>query len=804
MKKFFSTTLPGQGVYFITSIKAKVCRNHPCYSFNKMVKKAHDLDGQGYDVFFACSSFKKESYVDASGKRRQRTAENAGLVKSFWLDIDCSAKKAKAGLGYLDVKTATVALDNFLVKTGLPSPMIIHSGGGLHVYWPIAEDIQAEQWVEVAKKLKAISEAPAILLIVDKSRTTDLASVLRPIGTHNWKSDYDGPEVMLAKAGEITAFDDFRLVVDTAYVQFCKGSGSTHIDTRLLSALGTGGYVIPDHVEEGGRNIAVLSYVGHLRGRTVSEDLIPGMALDFNRSRCSTPLDDDEVLSIASRYETSDPIHAANDSDWPEPEKIKATLPPVPPFEPLLLPKVFRDWVSDIAERMQCPIEFLAVGAMVAAGSVVGNRAGVQPKQHDTGWVEVPNVWGAVVGRPGVMKSPALAQVLLPLRQLESAALNAFTTTQAQHEIAKMQYEAAKKNIESLIKKGATVLPGQLPVQPIEPQPQRYLINDSTYQKLGEVLSGNPHGVLVFQDELSGLLMRLDTNGQESSRAFYLEAWNGQQDYTFDRMGRGTVRIPRLCFSMLGGLQPSKLREYLRSAVYGGRGDDGLAQRLQMLVYPDISPDWVQVDRLPDIAAATAAEDVFTRLSTLDPITLGARQLYPDSIPVFRFAEDAQVLFNAWWSELENSLRGDERHPALESHISKYRKLVPALALLNHLIIGSKGDIGIDSLRRAIGWQKFLLAHANRAYAAVTSATMDSAKALSRHIQRGALKDGFTVRDVYRNNWSLLCSVKEAAEAVEVLVDLGWLRAEQDKQVNSTDGRPTVRYYINPRLEAAA
>ena len=55
---------------------------------------------------------------------------------------------------------------------------------------------------------------------------------------------------------------------------------------------------------------------------------------------------------------------------------------------------------------MQCPIEFLAVGAMVAAGSVVGNRIGVQPKKHDTGWIEVPNLWGAVVGRPGVMKSP--------------------------------------------------------------------------------------------------------------------------------------------------------------------------------------------------------------------------------------------------------------------------------------------------------------------------------------------------------------------------------------------------------------
>ena len=71
---------------------------------------------------------------------------------------------------------------------------------------------------------------------------------------------------------------------------------------------------------------------------------------------------------------------------------------------------------------------------------------------------------------------------------------------------------------------------------------------------------------------------------------------------------------------------------------------------------------------------------------------------------------------------------------------------------------------------------------------------MDWAKVLSRYIQHGALNDGFTVRNVYRNNWSLLGSVKEAAEAVEVLVDLGWLQAVQDKRVNGTDGRPKVRY----------
>ena len=81
---------------------------------------------------------------------------------------------------------------------------------------------------------------------------------------------------------------------------------------------------------------------------------------------------------------------------------------------------------------------------------------------------------------------------------------------------------------------------------------------------------------------------------------------------------------------------------------------------------------------------------------------------------------------------------------------------------------------------------------------------MDAAKALSKQIQRGALSDGFTIREVYRHNWSLLSNAKEVGEAVEVLADLGWLHPAQDSRQSNTDGRPTVRYYINPRIKSAA
>jgi hypothetical protein len=80
-----------------------------------------------------------------------------------------------------------------------------------------------------------------------------------------------------------------------------------------LSAAMDGGiesYEPPIRVEKDKRNSELLSYVGHLRGSGVPEDLIAEQAKDFNTERCDRPLDEDEVISIVSRYEQNSPSPA--------------------------------------------------------------------------------------------------------------------------------------------------------------------------------------------------------------------------------------------------------------------------------------------------------------------------------------------------------------------------------------------------------------------------------------------------------------------------------------------------------------
>ena len=61
-------------------------------------------------------------------------------------------------------------------------------------------------------------------------------------------------------------------------------------------------------------------------------------------------------------------------------------------------------------------------------------------------------------------------------------------------------------------------------------------------------------------------------------------------------------------------------------------------------------------------------------------------------------------------------MRSGDISPALEGHLAKYRKLVPALALINHIAEDDEGDVTQKSLVRALSFAGYLESHACRVY----------------------------------------------------------------------------------------
>ena len=421
-----------------------------------------------------------------------------------------------------------------------------------------------------------------------------------------------------------------------------------------------------------------------------------------------------------------------------------------PPFNPDWLPDSIRDWVVDIAERTQCPIDFPAVGAMVALASVVGRQVGIRPKQKDD-WTVIPNLWGSVIGRPGIMKSPPIREVMKPLQRLEIEAAKEYESAESEYKIIEAIWKARNKAAEDSMyraaKKGSELQTVEIPEKPVMPIRRRYITNDATVPKLGEILAGSPNGVLQFRDEKMGFLKNLEKPGNEPDRAFYIESWSGDGRFTFDRIGRGTIEIPACCISILATTQPGPLSSYLFQAKQGGGGDDGLIQRFQLMIWPEVESNWVNVDRWPNRTAREIAHETITKLANIDPWDINAQQDDYGGVPYLRFSAEAQERFNEWRAELEHEVRSGELSPCLESHLAKYRSLIPSLALLIHLADGQVGPVGVNPLQKAIEWGKYLRAHAEKIYGAVdTDEDSTSDQTLEQFIRQK--NNRVTVRDI--------------------------------------------------------
>ncbi len=432
---------------------------------------------------------------------------------------------------------------------------------------------------------------------------------------------------------------------------------------------------------------------------------------------------------------TLHPNAPGNDADdeqiiWTDPEPLPNEVDDIEPFRPEMLPESLRPWIVDIADRLQCPLDFVAIPAVVSLGAVLGRKILVRP-QARTPWSVVANVWGCIVGRPGSMKSPAVSEAMRPLHRLGAQAREAFdierSAWEGESELAKLASTAAKQKATASLNKGKSVQASDLHVDvPDEPVLRRYTANDGSLEALGELLRQNPNGLLIERDEIASLLTHLGQEENAGARGFYLSGADGKEGYTFDRIGRGlNLHVPAVCLSLLGTTQPGKLGAFLGDALRGGASDDGMMQRFGLLVWPEQSAEWRNVDRWPDSTARNRAYSVFDHCDRLTPDSVSAED--DEGERFLRFDPAALEAFTEWRGELEAMLRSSDLHPALESHFSKYRKTIPALALIFHLAEGGIGPISEVSTLRALAWFDYLVSHAKRCYGA--SRTTDSTAA---------------------------------------------------------------------------
>lgn len=463
-------------------------------------------------------------------------------------------------------------------------------------------------------------------------------------------------------------------------------------------------------------------------------------------------------------------------------------MPPVEKFDPEFLPESIRGFVVDAADRMQAPIDFIAVASLVGAGALIGRKATIQPKQYDN-WTLAPNQWGMVVGRPSAMKSPAISAALKPIRTIEQE-------MQANHKAALQDMEierrfmtatekARKQEWEKVAKIGDKARAAELMAQESalsNPPPEpRILINSQSSAKLGDMLAQSDNGLLMERDELAGWLAILSGKDGGEDRAFYLELYDRLTPYTHSTIGRGLTKMDHPILSIVGSIQPSKVGNVVKDAV-SGTADDGLIQRFQLAVWPDGEEQFAYVDRVPEARAYARYMDAMRGLAGL-PLPEG------EATP-WKFTSAAQPMWVDWYTATNKRARGGEVTAALESHLIKSPKSITGLALEFELLDGgTSGTVGEVATMRALAFAEYLESHANRLYCAGQSGAIAGARVILD--RKDKLPDGFSARDVWKKSWRGVTQ-DNAEDALDLLIDHGYLAAIQGD--TGASGRPTIRF----------
>lgn len=461
-------------------------------------------------------------------------------------------------------------------------------------------------------------------------------------------------------------------------------------------------------------------------------------------------------------------------------------------------------WTQGVSMQMQISEDYVITPFLVSVGSLIGRKRGLELRRGSN-WIEYANQWGMSVGRPAMMKSPAMNAAFHFLIVLANRAKVHFEQIIKKHqkelEIWRIRKKASEEQYKIDFKKAIKSHVDQAQIHfheeepPQEPKRKRYKTQDVTIEKLTELLMENPQGLLLYRDELAGWLHSFEKNGHENDREFYLESWSGKGDYDVDRIGRGFLPVPALCLSIFGSIQPGPLSKYIRDAVRGGSDDNGFIQRFQMMVWPEPKTTWELVEGISISELEAPIQKIFDHLDRLD--------FDQDKNPiVLSFTPEAQVFFDQWQQTFENKIRSGKLPPYLEAHLSKYKKLLPSLCLiiehLNQAVFGLyPQSISIKSLKAALLWLDYFESHAYRIYNSSANSVLKAAQDLIRRVRNEEIPNPFTAREVYHGkHWTGLSDPEEVKDVIDLLIEKDCLLATPIK----TGGRTTIKNWLHPKL----
>ncbi|MFM9861316.1 DUF3987 domain-containing protein [Pseudoxanthobacter sp. M-2] len=525
--------------------------------------------------------------------------------------------------------------------------------------------------------------------------------------------------------------------------------------------------------------------------RTLQSGLESGMAVPHE------PLSNSCSTSVPS---------ATADWDAPDLTVLTGGRRSSPQFDVRWLGDVLGEWAIIKAEGSSTAIDYVVVPLLALAGAMLAN---VRWPLAGSGWKEPPLLWAAIVGHPSSGKSPAMSSVVELVREAEAKLGADHEDRLRDFEVRRLVATSAREKWEAEVRKASEE--GKMdavPPKPAEaedpdlPERQRVILGDATIEKQALLAAGNPRGLLMHRDELSGWLASFGRYGsRDADLSFALESYGGRF-YTVDRVKHPVpIVIRRLSIGVLGGIQPDKLNEALRGA------EDGFIARF-LWAWPDVLPELRIARGLP---FKDKAEPIITRLADLEMGLNEIGEPQPVVVPLTSAAIDALERFGREVVERANNVSG-----LYAGTLGKARGHALRLSCIIEFLWWASGPpeappptaISLPAVVTACAiLDEYFLPMAERVLGdAVLPDAERDAMTLGRRLREIARSEGkltFNARDLRRKIGGPFREAKVMSAACDVLEEGGLIR-KCPSRAGGTKGRQKADYEINPALGEVA
>ncbi len=411
------------------------------------------------------------------------------------------------------------------------------------------------------------------------------------------------------------------------------------------------------------------------------------------------------------------------------------------PFPSDAFPSEVQTFIEEVSKALPCPADYVGLGLIIAAGSVLGKVRQIRLKKT---WVERASFYGAIIGPPGSLKSPAINAVIAPIKRMEQQYKEEFSEKESQWKQDIVVWKTANRLYQSDLKESLKLkskLPEPIGPAPAHPIRKQITVQDITSESLCENLVLNSRGLFLLRDELLGFMNGMNQyrgGGKGSDRQFYLSLWDGKGTIKVSRKSKGQdiLEVDEPFFSLLGSIQPDLL-----SQLESERGkEDGWLPRF-LYVIPN-TPSMPTLETSFDVSDK-AIEDWNRILNSLRSLYWDEKQI-PDfndegeqgtkfiNVPMeLVMSPEAWQLFNEWYEADRLEANQDSFPIYLLASWSKMKAYCARFALLIHClrqVCGEQVDpkvVDKQSVENAIKLTRYFQIQCSRVFEAIQFCSRD-------------------------------------------------------------------------------